>query len=1391
MKQILGLDLGNASIGWAHVQLAENDQEKSSIVDCGVRVVPLTADEKNNFIGGKAITTNADRTLKRSMRRNNQRYKLRRDNLIRLMREGGLITKTSKLCEDGKGTTHETLRLRAKAAREKVTTEELARVLLTINKKRGYKSNRKMDSKDEGAIIDGISVAEELQKRGITPGAYAYELLKPNEGKRTKIPPFYRSDLEVEYGKVWEKQSSYYPDLLTDDLRNKVYGKRANATYAILSPVFGVDAKKPSLSREEKKRRPYYLRDKALGEKLELGELIEALQSINSDLNNTSSYLGLISDRSKELYFEGLTVGEYLYRIIKADHHRPLTNLVFFRQDYLNEFNRIWQTQKAYYPKLLTDSLMKEIRDYVIFYQRKLRSQKNLVAFCELIRTQVGDRVVGPRVAPKSSPLFQMTKIRQNLNDLTCRLDQPGAKPGEIDPETKEMLFEELDMRGDLSDKEVLELIFEDKKEADRYKLNFKKIQGNRTNRDLYNAYLRILDDEGYDIGTIIDGKPLRDDKYDIKDAKLPAREVKANIRAIFRDLGIETRILDFDPYLDKKAYSTQPAYTLWHLLYSYVSDDSVSGNETLYKALKRNYGFSQRQSEILSRVTLSDDYGNLSTAALKKIYPHLAQGYGYSEACEKAGFRHSATSITKEENDTRPLKDKLEILPKNSLRQPVVEKILNQMVHVVNTLMERNAEEGKPFHFDEIHIELARELKQSAAERESAKKEIDNATKINEEIRKELMEKYKIPRPTRNDIIRLKLWKELAPIGHKDPYSGIEIPQEEIFSKDVDVDHIIPQSVVFDDSFSNKVLTYKDFNIRKGNMTAYDYLDSLGRNELAGFLERVELLRKDASFSKSKAKKLLRKKSEVGDGFIERDLCASQYISHYAMGLLREVTRDVLPTSGQITAKLREDFGLMEVLKELELPKYRALGLTEKHVLESGKIIEDIKDWTKCNDNRHHAMDAITIAFTKRSHIQYLNHLNARTEEESRWHPVVIGVRNKSMTRDQENGGKWRFRKPYEDIRSDAKRHISSILVSYKSGNKVVTPHLNKTKGNPGHTQITLTPRGALHEETVYGVRLLSSLEARKINPNLSYEVILSIPDKGIRTLLLRRLEQYGGDHKKAFGTPALRKNPILYNGEELKEVEIRTEETRYSIRKKVSDIKAKDLPTIPDKRVREVLQRRLDLFGGKEDKAFANSDEEPILLDEAHRIPLKKVTITRALSNVVPLHVAKDHLGHIIEEEGAPKPKDFVDLGGNHHVVLFLDGNGQIQETIVSFFEAVRRATAHETIIRKVHPGWTFLLSMKRNDYFVFKNEKTGFDPKAIDLTDPKNRALISPNLYRVQKMSTNYYVFRHHLESTLDREIKDVTFKRIHGNKSPLLDAVKVRLNHLGEVVEVVEE
>ena len=129
-----------------------------------------------------------------------------------------------------------------------------------------------------------------------------------------------------------------------------------------------------------------------------------------------------------------------------------------------------------------------------------------------------------------------------------------------------------------------------------------------------------------------------------------------------------------------------------------------------------------------------------------------------------------------------------------------------------------------------------------------------------------------------------------------------------------------------------------------------------------------------------------------------------------------------------------------------------------------NGRQIGHIKDWTKRNDHRHHAMDALTIAFTKHSYIQYLNNLNARVQkgvddyidldmvefkklDKKDRSSVIYAIEKKELKRDEH--GKLRFKSPMQDFRSEAKKHLENILISIKAKNKVVTRNVNKAKNN------------------------------------------------------------------------------------------------------------------------------------------------------------------------------------------------------------------------------------------------------------------------------------------------------------------------------------------------------
>lgn len=1426
MKRILGLDLGTNSIGWAVVNEAENSEEKSSIVKLGVRAIhfdtfvssdtgkAVKGDPADFFKAGKGVSPNAARTQKRSIRRNLQRYKLRRENLLNILKNASFITDETCLSEKGNFSTFETYRLRAKAVEESISLEQLARVLLMINKKRGYKSSRKAKSNEDGTLVDGMEVARLLYDERLTPGELCFDLLK--KGKRY-LPDFYVSDLQEELDRIWEYQGKYYPDLLTFEVKDDIRGKNPSQTWAILAKhwvwnenhnewnnadgcneqvqkqckLVGI---KRSVKGEALKLENFEWRAKSLKVKMPLEELAIVFQEINKQLNATSGYLGAISDRSKNLYFKKQTVGQYLMAMLAKNPNASLKNQVFYRQDYLDEFNRIWEKQAESHPEL-TDDLKKEIRDVVIFYQRRLKSQKDLISYCEFessekeVVLENGKKkivLVGCKVIPRSSPLFQDFKIWQQLNNVEISVRRGSRKKDYclvegkrlLLAEEKELLATELSIKEKLSKTEILNLLFEKPTDLE---LNFKFLDGNKTGYAMYKAYSDIMERTGHN--------PIN-----FKDS---AHDICEQVSTVFASLGWKTDYLKFDSSssLDKQGY-----YRLWHLLYSFEGDNTEMGNGKLIQKIMDWTGMDKEYAMLLANVSFLEDYGNLSAKAISNILPHLKEGNQYDVACTYAGYRHSKASLTKEEIENKVLKDKLEILPKNSLRNPVVEKILNQMVNVVNSLIQTY---GRP---DEIRVELARELKKNAKEREELTKAIEFTTKLHEEYKKILREEFGLAHISRNDIIRYKLYEELKDNGYKTLYSNTYIPKEKLFSGEFDIEHIIPKARLFDDSLSNKTIELKSVNIAKGKMTAYDFvLEKYGEQSSEEYRNKCETLFKD---KKTKLGKLLMRESEIPGGFIDRDLRNTQYIARLALQMLSEISRRVVATTGSITDKLREDWQLVDVMKELNWNKYKSLGLVEYFEDRDGRKIGRIKDWSKRNDHRHHAMDALTVAFTKDVFIQYFNNVNASQQPNSN----EEAIKNKYL-----NNGRVLPPIPLDEFRSEAKRCMQELLISIKSKGKVVTNNVT-INGKKKTVKVQQTPRGQLHEETIYGKQKQYATKVEKVNASFNAEKIAMVAKKAYREALLSRLNEFGGDTKKAFtGKNSLEKNPIwidkMHTCRVPEKVKLVFFEEQYTVRKPVDA--SLNVDKVVDVRIRKMLQERLANEGKT---GLSNLEENPIWLNKEKGISVKRVTIT-GISNAEAIHEKHDKDGRfILDGEGKPIPVDFVNTGNNHHVAIYrkpvldkagnpkLDENGDIQfeldEVVVSFYEAVTRANLGQPVIDKDYrrsEGWQFLYSMKQNEYFVFPNEETGFDPKEIDLKDPANYALISPNLFRVQTMSrVTYgtsvirdYKFRHHLETILNdsKDLKDIVYKQ-YKTLSFANGFVKVRINHIGQIVKVGE-
>lgn len=1276
-KKILGLDLGSASVGWALIEIDENNKT-SRIIAMGSRIIPLDSADRDQFTKGQSIMKNQDRTKNRTQRKGYDRKQLKKNDAFKYSLKGVLnkynIYPSEELL---RLPALDLWKLRSDAANEPISAEQLGRILYMLNQKRGYKSARSeanLDKKDTDYVAAVKGRYAQLKEYNQTIGQY------------------------------------FFDELSTADKTNTYF-------------------------------------------------------------------------RVKEK--------------------------VFPREAYIEEFDTIINAQKNK-NNFLTEEVIKELRDEIIYYQRKLKSQKGLVSVCEFegFETKYFDKgtqkektiFTGPKVAPKTSPVFQLCKIWEVVNNISLKIKNPESSKYKwadrvLSLEEKQQIADYLFHNASLSFAKLLEILNLRKNDVYVNKQVLKGIQGNITYSEIHN----IIGDNKYLNFNIL-----------IIPAKHPAILVDKKTGEVLE----ERESLQVDAKIEQESF-----YQLWHTIYSIKDLDECK------KALIKRFGFSEEISDKLSRIDFNkQSFGNKSNKAMRKILPYLMQGFDYSQACNLAGYNHS-NSLTKEEQQSQTTLDRLELLPKNSLRQPVVEKIINQMINVVNAIIDKY---GKP---DEIRIELARELKQSKDERndttlnntanEVINKEIENRlTELGIKSTKRYIEKYKLIFPVRS-VIDGKTGKAIpkklkdAIVTNQCIYCGEHFNLTEVLTGDnFDVDHIVPKDLLpIDNSQTNKVLVHRKCNTTKTNQTAYDFITKKGEKELEQYIERVDdwykrgiisygkMQRLKVSYEEYLERKKIKKETEADkklwENFLDRDLRATQYIARKSTEILKQICNNVTVTEGSVTAKIRNLWGWDEVLMNLQLPKYKELGQTviKEWESEHGRRKhqkEEIANWTKRDDHRHHAIDALVIACTKQGFIQRINTLSASDVKDEMKKEVEQAQTNynEKLTLLE----KYLIeQKPFTT--AEVMQEAEKILVSFKAGKKVATISKYKAVGKNEKIGV-LVPRGALHEQSVYG-----KIKVEDKNKQIKYlfENPEKIINERIKLLIEQRLQENDSNVKEAI--TSLKKNPIYLNNKKEKYLEKAScFKEEYVIKYPLRNLKVKDVPFIVDEKIKTIVKERLDKYNGKETEAF----KDVLWLNEEKQIPILTVRCFTGLSAV-----------EAIKKDGNGKEIGFALTKNNHHIAIYTNNNNINKEHSCTFWHAVERKKYKiPYIIKDTHDLWgrlleknlpqTFLeklpddnlklkFSMQQNEMFILglSNEEFG---RAYN---ENNKKFLSKYLYVVWSIAEGDYWFRHHLETKVS-ELKKIigakeTKRYYRLSLKGLLEVnpIKVRINHLGEITKVGEQ
>lgn len=323
---------------------------------------------------------------------------------------------------------------------------------------------------------------------------------------------------------------------------------------------------------------------------------------------------------------------------------------------------------------------------------------------------------------------------------------------------------------------------------------------------------------------------------------------------------------------------------------------------------------------EVLLKHISFDKFVQISLKALRRIVPLMEQGKRYDEACAEIYGDHDGKKNTEEKIYLPPI-------PADEIRNPVVLRALSQARKVINAVARRY---GSPAR---IHIETAREVGKSFKDR----KEIEKRQEENRKDREKAAAKFReyfpnfVGEPKSKDILKLRLYEQQH---GKCLYSGKEINLVRLNEKGyVEIDHALPFSRTWDDSFNNKVLVLGSENQNKGNQTPYEYFNGKDNSrEWQEFKARVETSR----FPRSKKQRILLQKFDE-DGFKERNLNDTRYVNRFLcqfvadrMRLTGKGKKRVFASNGQITNLLRGFWGLRKVRAE---------------------------------NDRHHALDAVVVA--------------------------------------------------------------------------------------------------------------------------------------------------------------------------------------------------------------------------------------------------------------------------------------------------------------------------------------------------------------------------------------------------------------------------------------------
>lgn len=504
---------------------------------------------------------------------------------------------------------------------------------------------------------------------------------------------------------------------------------------------------------------------------------------------------------------------------------------------------------------------------------------------------------------------------------------------------------------------------------------------------------------------------------------------------------------------------------------------------------------------EKLSKIDMKG-YGHLSLHVLREILPYLEEGMVYSDAMQKAGHNHSEHNFEKQKFlGTKEVYDAI-----GGVTSPVVKRALSQTVKVIDAVIRQY---GSPYA---INIELARDMSMTKDERDKLKKENDARAAKNEAIRENIAKLNAMPNST--NVLKYKLYEEQ---DHKCAYSMETLDINHLFEDGYyEIDHIIPYSRSFDDSFNNKVLVLKRENQNKRNSTPVEYFERIGRDydEVLAFWKAV--------YQKRNRKKLefLQKKEINESEWKNRALNDTRYASRMLANLIKdyllfdEKSKDkygrVEIVKGAITSYLRRFWGVQKIREDGD--KHHAVDaaiiacvtpktknkierynqIKESRKMRNGQYV--LEDGEICDSDYYDKNSHLVLPYPYK---EFINELDARVMDE----PVLMQ-------------NKLRLLGFNENYLMNAKPFVVSRMTSRKAKGCINEATVFSSKYADNKYPTVCDGNNVIVKRTA-----LANLKLDKngeINGYFQPE-----GDAALYNALKQRLVEFDGDAKKAFATP------------------------------------------------------------------------------------------------------------------------------------------------------------------------------------------------------------------------------------------------------------------------------